>query len=133
MARQVKNTSCFYSLGPGRFLERFGASSVVWKMIMKLFEMRDIVAAKDYSMQGGQALHIHTINTGHPLFKRYPVIGHLFDQDKDRLIATARKLGVRVIKIDREGEPGQHIDLCGKPYDRAYETALNGAQLSFPN
>lgn len=86
---------------------------------MKQFEMKDIKTAKDYSLQGFQALHIHTLNNGHPLFKRYSRIAHLFDMNKKRLIETAKKLGVRVIKVEREGEPSQHIDLCGKPFERA--------------
>jgi hypothetical protein len=88
---------------------------------MKLFEMREIREAQEYALQGNQALHVHTINQGHRMFKRYPVIGHLFDQDKERLVQTAKQLGVRVIKIGREGERGQHIDLCGKPFEKACE------------
>src|SRR3990172_9962110 len=91
---------------------------------MKRFEMKQIFEAKAYSKQGGQALHIHNMNIGHPMFKRYPVIAHLFDADKTRLIATAKRLGVRVIKIGREGEDGQHIDLCGKPFERACKEAV---------
>ena len=87
------------------------------------FEMKEIREAIAYSNRFGQALHIHTINAGHKLFKRYPVIGHLFDLDKDRLIRTATKLGVRVIKIEYEGTARQHIDLCGKPFDRAVSEA----------
>ena len=89
---------------------------------MKRFEAREIRKAIDYAMQGGQALHIHSINRGHPLFRRYPMIAHLFDQDKQRLIATAHRLGVRVIKVGREGEQQQHIDLCGKPFTKAFES-----------
>jgi hypothetical protein len=91
---------------------------------MKRFEMREIRAAQAFAEGGGQALHIHTLTTGHRLFKRYPVIAHLFDKDKERLIATARRLGVRVIKVEREGVYGQHIDLCGKPFDRACGEAV---------
>lgn len=91
---------------------------------MKRFEMKQIREAQSFALQGGRALHIHTFNEGHPMFRRYPVIAHLFDQDKYRLIATAVHLGVRVIKIGREGEPGQHIDLCGKPFDRACTEAM---------
>jgi hypothetical protein len=46
-------------------------------------------------------------------------IGHLFDKDESRLVATAKRLGVRVIAIDRRGQPGQHIDLCGGPMRKA--------------
>jgi hypothetical protein len=97
---------------------------------MKRFEMHQIREAKQHAMYGGQAFHVHRINnTGHPLFKRYPVIAHLFDQDKARLIATARKLGVRVIKVEREGEPGQHIDLCGTPFNKAMKLCLQGVLI----
>lgn len=90
---------------------------------MKRFETRDILQAKAYALQGGQALHLHSFNSGHRLFKRYPVIAHLFDLDKERLIKTVRRLDVRVIKVEREGEVGQHIDLCGKPFERACNLA----------
>jgi hypothetical protein len=86
---------------------------------MKLFEMMDLKEAIEYSMKGGQALHKHTFNSGHSLFAKYPEIAHLLDQDKTRLVATAHSLGVRVIKVDHEGQRGQHIDLCGKPFERA--------------
>lgn len=92
--------------------------------IMVSFEMKEIRKAIDYSLHGGQALHIHNMNVGHPLFKRYPKIAHLFDMNKNRLIATARRLGVRVIKVEREGADGQHIDLCGKPFERACQEAI---------
>jgi hypothetical protein len=87
---------------------------------MKQFEEDQVREAKAHAVAGGQALHLHTFNDmGHPLFKRYSVIAHLFDQNKERLVKTARKLGVRVIVVEHEGEPGQHIDLCGKPLERA--------------
>ena len=88
---------------------------------MKLFEMRELRAAQEYAMDGGQALHCHTMNAGHPLFRKYPVVGHLFDQDKRRLVHLAQRLGVKVIKVEHEGSLKQHIDLCGKPFDRAIE------------
>ncbi len=90
---------------------------------MKLFEMRQIREAREHALQGGVALHLHSLNAGHRLFKRYPIIGHLMDQNTDRLVKTARKLGVRVIKVEHQGEPNQHIDLCGKPLQRAKSMA----------
>jgi hypothetical protein len=94
---------------------------------MKLFQWREIEAAVDYAAQGGQALHIHNFiidrDKAPACFKRDvdagKQIAHLFDQDKNRLIATARRLGVRVILVEREGTDGMHIDLCGKPLERA--------------
>lgn len=90
--------------------------------------MREIVAALAHSKSGGQALHLHTLTHGHPLFKRYPVIAHLLDQDKTRLIMTAKKLGVRVIEVECEGTIKQHIDLCGKPLERARLLAKKAGQ-----
>lgn len=86
---------------------------------MRIFEEREIFEAYEHADLGGQALHLHPINQGHPLFRRYPVIAHLFDQDRNRLIATAKSLGVRVIKVERADTPKQHIDLCGKPLEKA--------------
>lgn len=86
---------------------------------MEIFKMHELVAAYGHSKAGGQALHLHTLTTGHPLFKRYREIAHLLDMDKERLVATAKALGVRVIKVEHEGTLKQHIDLCGKPLERA--------------
>lgn len=81
--------------------------------------------AQEHALQGGQALHIYrALDMPAPaVFKRNKVWAHLFDQDRERLIKTARKLGVRVIVVHHEGRRGQHIDLCGKPLERAKEHA----------
>lgn len=87
---------------------------------MKCFETRQLHDAIEFSRQGGQALHIHGYTQGgHRLFRRYKEAAHLFDMNKCRLISTARRLGVKKIKIGREGEIGQHIDLCAGPLERA--------------
>lgn len=91
---------------------------------MKTFQMREIAEAKQHAANGEQALHLHNITAGHPLFKRYSEIAHLLDQNKQRLIATAKRLGVRIIKVEREGTPYQHIDLCGKPLAKAKQESL---------
>lgn len=92
---------------------------------MRNFEERDIWEARDYALHGGQALHCHfqlgstpprcfvrDVNAG-------KAIGHLFDQDIVRLKATARRLGVRVVVVERIGKPYQHVDLCGAPMAKA--------------
>lgn len=92
---------------------------------MRRFSQYEVREAIEHSENGGQALHCHRllagpaprcfvrdVNTGKD-------IGHLFDQDKNRLVKTAKSLGVKVIKIDREGTTRQHIDLCGKPMENA--------------
>ncbi len=55
--------------------------------------------------------------------ERGEFIAHLFDQNTVRLVATARRLGVHVLKIDHQGTPNQHIDLCLGPLRRAIELA----------
>lgn len=92
---------------------------------MRKFESREIRDAEEYARSGGQALHIFNRGgefdhlTKISVFLRNHPWAHLFDQDKARLVKTARKLGVRQIVIDREDRDGQHVDLCGKPLDRA--------------
>ena len=94
---------------------------------MKLFEERRLMEAYAHAREGGQALHLFSdpnIYPGCPsCFKRSRQAAHLFDYNIDRLIKTARRLGVRVIKIGRKGKRGQHIDLCGKPLQRARDEA----------
>ncbi len=92
--------------------------------VYSTFEVREATA---YADGGGQALHLHRIipdrRTAPRCFVREvdqgQPIAHLFDNDRERLIATARSLGVKVIHIDRDGERGQHIDLCSGPLRKA--------------
>jgi hypothetical protein len=94
---------------------------------MRVFKDRELKEALAWAATGEQALHLHKIIVNR---KKAPqcfvravdkgeYIAHLFDQDKQRLEETARDLGVRVILIEREGTPSQHIDLCGKPLREA--------------
>jgi hypothetical protein len=92
---------------------------------VKRFACLEVTEAKAYAAAGGQALHCHRIifDDSPRCFKAAVAqgedIGHLFDQDARRLVATARRLGVRVILVERRGTLGQHIDLCGAPMRRA--------------
>lgn len=92
---------------------------------MKLFSEKELFEAYEYAEQGGQALHLFWspgVYPGAPkVFKKHKIAGHLFDRDRERLINTARKLGVRVIKVSHEGTKKQHIDLCGKPLQKAVD------------
>lgn len=94
---------------------------------MRKFAARDVVAAKLHAVDGGQALHLHRAI---PDRRRAPAafvvavdrgewIAHLFDRDAARLRATAARLGVRRVVVERPGQPGQHVDLCGMPLRRA--------------
>ncbi len=94
---------------------------------MKRFTWRLLEEAIQYSVDGEQALHTHRFIGDYGKAPRCFVeavekgedIAHLFDQDEIRLIATARKLGVRVILVERQGTSNQHIDLCGAPLRKA--------------
>jgi hypothetical protein len=101
---------------------------------MKKFLSLEIHEALEYAANGGQALHLHRIivdaNRAPRCFVRAVEkgedIAHLFDQDLMRLTGTARSLGVRVIYVDREGTPRQHIDLCGGPLKKAIAMCEGG-------
>lgn len=89
---------------------------------MQLYsERRQYREALACAAEGGQALFVHAWHGPSRIkcFDGAPWIGKLFDQDRARLAATARRLGVRIVKVDRAGEPGQHIDLVGRPLQRA--------------
>jgi hypothetical protein len=94
---------------------------------MRLYHGNQVRKALEHASAGGQALLIMPWNRdeGPKPFRKAEMIGKLIDLNRERLVATARGLGVRVIKICRKGKPGQHIDLCGTPLDRA----INEAQV----
>lgn len=94
---------------------------------MRVFGFYDVEEAIDYAAAGGFALHLHSVivnrqtapkcfvgevDAGHP-------IAHLFHQSEPALVKAARDLGVRVIKVERRGRPGQHVDLCRGPMWKA--------------
>lgn len=101
---------------------------------MTMFERRQLADALAHAAAGGQALHLMSgsyayLRSDTPsCFRGRSIIAHLFDQDAERLVATVRKLGVRVVCIERKGQPGQHVDLCGKPLERAIEFARKEAK-----
>lgn len=94
---------------------------------MRLFSTKDLRAAKACAMAGDQALYLHRHLGDRRTAPRVFVeafdcgesFGHLFDQDADRLVRTARELGVRVILIEDRFDPRQHIALVGEPLRKA--------------
>lgn len=92
---------------------------------MKTFPFLEIDEAKAHAAAGGQALHLHCVvfddspRCFRAAVERGEDIAHLFDQDLDRLRRTARRLGVRVIVVEHQGTPRQHVDLCGGPLRKA--------------
>lgn len=103
---------------------------------IKTFEDREVREAIAYASAGGQAVHLHqTCGPGAPACFRRDVaagkdIAHLFDQDADRLVTTVRRLGVRVVVVEREGTDRQHVDLCGRPLERLLAEARRPSQLT---
>lgn len=102
---------------------------------MKVFQQNELLAAYAFAKEGGQALHLMAGSFAYlrkdtpACFKGRRQLAHLFDQDRKRLEATARKLGVRKILVERAGDPRrQHIDLCGKPLERALALAATEQQ-----
>ena len=103
---------------------------------MKLFQSKELLEAYKHVAEGGQALHVwggEAVENWKKIEKRMPKVfrdakewGHLMDLDKERLIATAKRLGVNVIVVAQEGRRSQHIDLCGKPLERAKEECKEG-------
>lgn len=94
---------------------------------MRIFQQREVQEAQAHAAAGGQALHLHRCipdpSTAPRCFvqavDRGEAIAHLFDKDARRLELTVRRLGVRVVVIEHRGKPGQHVDLCGAPLQRA--------------
>lgn len=103
---------------------------------MRYFTTLEIREAQDYADAGGQALHTHQIIVNRrkspkcflDAVERGEDIAHLFDRDAARLRRTATELGVRIVLIEREGERGQHVDLCGKPLRKALESCDKPSQ-----
>ena len=94
---------------------------------MKYYSERDgYKQALQDAKNGEQALFTHWwIGTrdAPPCFRGRKFIGKLYDQNAARLEQTARGLGVRVIMIHHKGLPQQHVDLVGKPLEKAIERA----------
>lgn len=94
---------------------------------MKRFAQREVLQAVEYAKAGGQALHVFdgaiadAYRDAPQCFRGRQIVAHLFDQDLRRLCSTARRLGVRVIAVEYQGQDRQHIDLCGKPLDNALD------------
>ena len=75
---------------------------------MKIFDQKELKEAFSFADEGGQSLHLMNHSGGaYPgapqCFKRTRTFAHLIDADLERLIATAKKMGVRRIKVSREG------------------------------
>lgn len=97
---------------------------------MILFRQREQREAIAHAARGGQALHVISGSFAYlrpdtpECAKGLEYVAHLFDQDTARLVDTATRLGVRKLRIERRGQPGQHIDLFRSPLERAIREAV---------
>lgn len=105
---------------------------------MKLFTTMQIKEAIAHALAGGQALHVWlpcagvwNVDAAPECFRRAARNGkpfaHLFDQDAERLKKTARMLGVNVVHVDHPGDRMQHVDLCGRPLDKAVAVCVGSS------
>lgn len=95
--------------------------------MMKLFQQKEIREAFEYAKNGGQALHLFTVRQE---YNKRPSVqrlfahagknwAHLIDHDEKRLRETVKQLGVNRVFIHGKGTEKQHVDLCGKPLEKA--------------
>lgn len=98
---------------------------------MRIYKQNEVEEAKAHALAGGQALHLHRIigdRSKAPTCFTHAVergeqIAHLFDQDEERLRRTVKRLGVNRVVVEHAGTPRQHVDLCGKPLQKAIAEA----------
>lgn len=91
--------------------------------MIRVFQQMELREAIAFAAAGNQSIHLHRIivdpSTAPQCFvdavNRGENIAHLFDQNESRLVATVKRLGVRVVRIEKRGTDGQHVDLCGGP------------------
>lgn len=94
----------------------------------QVFQPNEIHEARAHAQAGGIAIHLHKIVFPHSpqcfrqAVKRGEYIAHVFGQDAEELRALARSLGIKVVFIDKEGTPSQHLDCCGAPLKRLLES-----------
>lgn len=103
---------------------------------IKYFSHDEVKAALKHSSSGGVALHVFKPSkksNAPAVFKMCARKGqnwaHLLDQNKTRLIMTARMLGVKKVAVHREGLTTQHIDLCGWPLFKAIQEAEEASAM----
>lgn len=93
---------------------------------MKLFELHQLFDAIKFAADGGQALYRdkarfrHAARYFREAVARGEFIGHIFDLDRERLVATALKVGASP-RVYSEPKDRQHINLFGNAMDAAVE------------
>jgi hypothetical protein len=78
---------------------------------MKLFQQRELRDAYLFAEAGGQAL-LKSKTHGH---------AYLIDHEMPRLLATARRFGMRYVPVYRAGKAGQHVLIVRRAFHRALD------------
>jgi len=71
---------------------------------MTIFPLALEADALAFAAAGGQALHVLGVSPG-----------RLYDQDLPRLVTTARRYGMRDVRVHRTSTPRQHVVIIGLP------------------
>ena len=95
-------------------------------MAIRVFQQSEIHDARAFAAQSDDnvAVHLHRmlIPTAPACFVRDiragKPIAHVFCRNVTLLQQLARRLGVRIVKIDRPATASQHVDLCGRPLEK---------------
>lgn len=98
----------------------------------RIVQFEKLIDAIRHADADGIALHVWDAAPGAfpdapECFKHSSRWGHLMCKDRQKLLSLAYQLGVKCIKVGRDGRSGQHIDLCGQPLQRAIERAERNA------
>lgn len=80
---------------------------------MTLFRHPDLKSAYRLVQSGGQALYVRRA------FRKEPPSGWLIDNDPSRLYETAKRFGIRNVRLLRQGRDGQCCEITGAALDRA--------------
>ena len=94
-------------------------------MLLRRFEQSELHEAIRWAIVGNMALHVcgRLRPTRLAVFNQSGLWAHLFCQDREGLIVSARHFGVQQVIIHHEGSVRQHVDLCGRPLELAMRMA----------
>jgi hypothetical protein len=95
------------------------------KAIVRFSNIREAI---QHAESGGISLHVWKHPRGYPhdipkCFEQSESWGHLFCQKIELLERVARRFGVRNVVVSKIGKLRQHVDLCGKPLEKAIEAS----------
>lgn len=90
---------------------------------MTLYATGQVTDAYRNAQQGGQSLYLCRKRDGDPQ------TGWLIDHQIERLMSTARQLGIRKVRVHRPNSIGQFVVLTGHWLERAKQECQQGTLL----